>query len=267
MPARASVIVRALNEGATIGRTLELLRRQTVVPEIILVDSGSTDATLQIAAPLCDRVLHIAANRFSYGRALNLGAADATAPIQFALSAHCFPPETWIEDALALYERPDVAAAAGALNLPNGRRMTGTVLQRAADARAHPWWGFSNHASSWRASIWAEFRFDEQLGGAEDKEWAWRVLHAGHAIAYDPALWVDMSHQWRVGASDAYRRQKREAQGLATFAQLPQYGMRELLHDWWHDIPPERRRPAWTHRFLNTSRLAGLAGRYRGRRA
>jgi rhamnosyltransferase len=263
----ASVIVRARDEEASIGRTLDLLRRQTIVPEIIVVDSGSTDRTLLIAESRCDRILQIAPERFSYGRALNLGAAAATAPIHFALSAHCFPAsDMWIERALSLYQLPEVAAAAGALTLPDGRPLTGTVLQHAADARAHPRWGFSNHASSWRAAIWDEFRFDEQLGGTEDKEWAWRVLHAGHAIAYDPGLWVDMSHQWRTSARDAYRRQKREIRGLATFAQLPPYGVRDLLQEWWYDIPADRHRPAWMHRFLNIRRLAGLAGRYQGMR-
>ena len=46
-----SLIVRAFNEEQHIGRLLEGVRRQTVQDvEIILVDSGSTDATAAIAA-------------------------------------------------------------------------------------------------------------------------------------------------------------------------------------------------------------------------
>src|SRR5919108_616760 len=47
--ATASVIVRARDEAASIGRTLSLLARQTLVPEVIVVDSGSRDDTVAIA--------------------------------------------------------------------------------------------------------------------------------------------------------------------------------------------------------------------------
>jgi rhamnosyltransferase len=46
-----SVVIRAFNEAAHIGRLLEGLSRQTLDDvEIILVDSGSTDATADLAA-------------------------------------------------------------------------------------------------------------------------------------------------------------------------------------------------------------------------
>lgn len=264
---RASVIVRALNEGHAIGRTIDSLRRQTVEPEIILVDSGSTDATLRIAAPRCDQVIELEPGRFSYGRALNLGANASRAPIHFALSAHCWPArEDWIERSLELYLRSDVAATGGMLRLPSGREARNTLYQRSADARAHPAWGFSNHASSWRADIWQRFPFNERLEATEDKEWAWRVLHEGWVIAYDPALWVDMSHQWQVGIRASYQRQKREARGLRCFAPLPDYRARDLVREWWCEMPIERSRPAWAHRFMNVRRHARLLGKYHGMR-
>ena len=46
-----SIVIRALNEGSHIGKLLYGLQQQTKLPdEIILVDSGSTDETLLIAA-------------------------------------------------------------------------------------------------------------------------------------------------------------------------------------------------------------------------
>jgi rhamnosyltransferase len=262
----ASVIVRARDEARTIGRTLRLLREQTVPPEIIVVDSGSTDGTLEIAERWCDRLIRIAPSEFSYGRALNLGAAAAAAPVHVALSAHCFPPgPEWIARSVAHYANPRVAGTGGAPGWgPDGRPLP-TRLQDLAAARARPRVGFSNHASSWRASVWARHPFDERLEACEDKEWAFRVLADGWLIALDPELEVDMSHRWREGPLRLFRRERREARAFSTFAPMPPYGVREAVREWWTDLPRDRHGAA-AHRFLNVARMAAIAGRYAGGR-
>jgi glycosyltransferase involved in cell wall biosynthesis len=60
-----SVIVRARDEQASIERALVSVRRQTVVAELIVVDSGSVDGTIAIASSLADRVIEMAPERFS----------------------------------------------------------------------------------------------------------------------------------------------------------------------------------------------------------
>lgn len=65
-----------------------------------------------------------------------------------------------------------------------------------------------------------------------------------------------MSHQWRGGTRDYYRRQKRGARALGSFAPLPSYGLHELAREWWKDLPEPRRRGPFVHRFLNYRRLA-----------
>ena len=103
----ASAIVRTLNSAATLGACLESLKRQTMPPEIIVVDSGSSDATMAIAFQLADRIVQIARDSFSYGRALNRGAEVAVAPVHFAVSSHCvIPRRDWIERSLSYYKDP-----------------------------------------------------------------------------------------------------------------------------------------------------------------
>jgi rhamnosyltransferase len=262
----ASVIVRAKDEARSIGRTLSLLARQTVRPEIIVVDSGSSDGTVEIAKRWCDQLVEIPAERFTFGSALNVGAQSASAPIHLAVSAHCFPERgDWVERSLAHYERDDVAATNGHRYFPDGRPIRGTFHQGAAHARVHAFWGFSNHASSWRASVWERFPFDETLEAAEDKEWALRVLDAGWVIAFDPELWVDYSHVWRSGPGSFYRREKRCARAIAGFASLPPYRLRDCVREWWKDMPDDRHAPLLYR--LDYRRIAGLAGRYAGYRA
>ena len=111
----ASVIVRTRDAAATVERVFRALRAQTVESEILVVDSGSTDGTLDVARRWCDRLLTLSPSDFSFGRALNVGAAAARAPVHFALSAHCWPERTdWIERSLRHYERADAAGTSGA---------------------------------------------------------------------------------------------------------------------------------------------------------
>ena len=265
--ATASVIVRAKNEAGTIGQALSLLRSQTVPAEIIVVDSGSTDGTLKIAGEIADLVIEMPEKEFSFGRALNLGAEAASGECVFALSAHCNPPDTgWIERSLALYQRADVVATNGATHLADGTPLEGTFYQDRDYSRLHPTWGFSNHASSWRRSAWDGCRFDESLDGAEDKEWALRVLATGDAvIAYRPDLMVSLAHRWKSGALAYFRRERMESRVLTRVFSLPPYRARDLAHEWWDELP-EDRHSAFANRFLNYVRLAGLLGKYVGSR-
>lgn len=265
MSRSASVIVRARDKAATIERTLRAVRAQTVGAELILVDSGSRDETLEIARRYCDRLVEIPAAEFTYGHALNVGAAAASGEVHFALSAHSFPErDDWIERSLAHYDRPDVAATCSHRVLPDGTPLHTTLHQDLAHARAHPEWGFSNSASSWRASVWREQPFDATLAYSEDKEWALRVLGAGYVIAYDPELWVDYSHSW-TGMRNLFRRSVLTAETIDLLAERPRYRLTDLAADWWTRIPHDRH-SAFAHRFLNHKRLIDLAGTYVGSR-
>lgn len=260
MTPRASVIVRCKDEEKLLERALVSLRNQTVEPEIVVVDSGSTDRSIEIARRWCDRLVEIPAESFTHGHALNVGAAAAAAPVLFALSAHCHAERNdWIERSLAHYERSDVAAVCGYHAYPDGLPLVGVFYQDAAHAKAHPFWGFSNHASSWRADVWREHPFNESLAWAEDREWVQRVTAAGWVIAFDPEVAVDMSHAWR-SPRELFRRQRLAVRAVDEFADLPYYGARECLHEWWSQ-PPDDRHSVWLYR-IDPRRIGGLAGKY-----
>lgn len=99
-----SIIVPCLNEAAGIGATLERLQPlRTCGAEVIVVDGGSSDASIALAAPLADRIL--AAPR---GRAaqMNAGAAVARGAALLFLHADTQLPEGALEQVMSRLQGP-----------------------------------------------------------------------------------------------------------------------------------------------------------------
>ena len=74
-----SIIIRTLNEERYLPELLTSIQGQksTFSHEIVLVDSGSTDQTLEIARQHNCRILNIKREEFSFGRSLNIGCSAA----------------------------------------------------------------------------------------------------------------------------------------------------------------------------------------------
>lgn len=95
-----SVIIPAYNEEASIGSLLQYLRDADTSPghecEIIVVDGGSTDNTVRIAAETGARVVESPKK----GRAaqMNFGAAQARGDVYYFLHADTYPPQSFAED-------------------------------------------------------------------------------------------------------------------------------------------------------------------------
>jgi rhamnosyltransferase len=260
-----SVIVRARNEAPAIGRCLELVRDQETdgAVDLIVVDTASTDATVDIATRYGARVVSVPASRFSFGGALNLGAANARGSILVALSAHAFAPDRrWLARLMAPFSDPVVACASGDRFYPDGSALVTPVRQDLALAREHPLWGYSNAAGAFRAALWRQRPFRGDLPGSEDREWSRHWIERGYVCVVDPALVVDHDHTHDPVVS-IYRRARREAEGFGMFLDLPPYGTGDLVREWWSDLrfyrSPVRAR-------LSHRRAARMLGEYAGRR-
>ena len=208
-----SVVVRAYNEGAHIGRLLEGLSKQTVVPdEILLVDSGSTDDTVEIARSLGCKVVTIAKTDFSFGRALNRGCEAASGDVLLIVSAHVYPVyDSYVEHMLGAFSRPDVAVAYG--------RQIGDERTKFSESRVMLRWfpseniwdqghPFSNNANAAvLQSWWARIRY-ESLTGLEDLDFAKKVISEGGKVAYVADAPVVHVHEETWSAvQNRYRRE------------------------------------------------------------
>jgi len=236
MAAQISVVVRARDEAGNIGRCLQLLAAQRVdgpPPQLIVVDGGSRDDTPEVARDHGATVVSMSRHEFSFGRALNLGATRATGSLVVAVSADAFlTGREWLARLSAWFADTQVACASGDRYGPWGEPLDQPVQQGLDLAQRYPAWGYSNGAGAFRADLWRQRPFREDLPGCEDKEWAWHWLSAGYQCVIDPGLVVDHDHTHDPVLS-IYRRARREAEGLAMFAN-GSAGPR-LLPEWWSD--------------------------------
>ena len=214
MSYRCSIVIRAFNEEAHIGRLLEGIAHQTVDDvQIVLVDSGSTDRTIEIANEFDATVVQIDPQDFTFGRSLNLGIAAAEAELVVIASAHVYPvyPD-WIAEMLKPFEEPAVALVYGKQRGVPGSHFSERQIfnhwygDSSNPSQEHP---FCNNANSAiRKSLWQENRFNESLSGLEDLAWAKWALDKQYRIAYVAHAEIKHVHQesWR-GIKKRYLRE------------------------------------------------------------
>jgi glycosyltransferase involved in cell wall biosynthesis len=206
--------VRAYNEEEHIGRLLEGVRHQTVQDvQVILVDSGSTDATSAIAAQYGAELVHIPPADFTFGRSLNLGLAAANCELVAVASAHVFPvyPD-WLERLLEPFADPQVALTYGKQRgnehslFSEQQVFSRWFPENSAPDQPHP---FCNNANAaLRRSVWERHPYDESLTGLEDLSWAVWAQGQGHSIHYAAeAEVVHVHHETPRGVLNRYRRE------------------------------------------------------------
>lgn len=261
-----SIVIRTLNEALHLESLLQSIagqRTEGISREIIIVDSGSTDGTLDIAERYSCPVLHISREEFSFGRSLNIGCEAGQGEILVMVSGHCVPTdESWLQRLCQpiLENRADYSYGRQ-IGGPDSHYSEGRIFSKYYPAQSRiPQEGFfcNNANAALSRPAWMRHRFDEDLTGLEDMELAKRLVAAGGKIAYVAEACVHHYHHetWQ----QVKRRFEREALALQHI--LPQIHIRKrdflryLFSSIWLDW-----RCAW-----GEGKLAGKAGeilRYR----
>lgn len=211
-----SIVVRSFNEAEYIGDVLSSVFKQQYQDfEIILVDSGSTDGTLEIAKEFVDKIEFVAPHDFIFGHSCNVGCKAADGRFVSFLSAHAIPTDDqWLGPMVANLRDGNVAMTysnqVGAKESKFSEQRLFDELFAKERRRQTPPEYFANNASSTiRKDLWEEHQFDEHLTGHEDIEWAKHFMDRGYVIVYEPKSCICHIHDetW----SQVYNRFERKA--------------------------------------------------------
>ena len=230
---RCSIVIRSFNEEKHIGRLLEAIQTQTLQDvETVLVDSGSTDHTLAIAANFPVQVHHIEPKEFTFGRSLNKGIATTRGQIVVLVSAHVYPmQDDWLEALLAPFEDSKIAISYGKQRGAEGSKFSEKQHFRnwfpdesdADQARAYA----NNANAAIRRSLWEQNPYNEELTGLEDIAWASWARGQGHKIAYVAEAGVLHAHD--ESAAQIINRHRREAIALKQILPKSRFTLRNFL--------------------------------------
>ena len=221
----ACVIIPVLNGEATLGQLLASLKNQAGAGafEIIVVDNGSTDRTLEIARASGATVLQQPVRGPSAAR--NLGLQHAHGEILVFTDSDTIPSRRWLAALLAAFADPDVIIATGPIL---GWKPT-TAAERYSSARAsfsrestaehprHPYAVGMNIAVRRKNAV-AIGGWDESMTSGEDVDFCFRLRSRfGNAIRFvEPAV---LFHQHRCSDEALWRQARWHGAGHALFHQ------------------------------------------------
>ena len=229
-----SIIIRTLNEERYLPELLSSIQsqRSSFSHETVLIDSGSTDNTLNIAEQYGCRILHISREEFSFGRSLNRACEAAQGTYLAFISGHCIPCNpNWLQNLVQPLEP-------GVVQYCYGRQVGGPqtywsecqiFAKYFPEESSIPQGSFycNNANSAILAETWKHYNFNEELTGLEDMHLAKRLVADHGKVGYVAEASVYHIHHenWR----QVQRRFEREALALKEICPEVLLRRRDLL--------------------------------------
>jgi rhamnosyltransferase len=240
------VIVLCKNEGESLGPCLETVLGQEDAGSfsVSVIDSGSTDGSVELIRSLPVRLIEIAPSEFHHARTRNLGAERTLAPIIVYTNGHVLPArKRWLARLTAPLREDPRGKLAGVYGrqiaradaYPMERFMLDHLYGHAPRVqRVVPGQPvtlaqtmFSTANCALRRDLWLERPFSDQVQMSEDQEWSRYWIERGYAIVYEPEAAVIHSHNnslsgafrryYGLGASSEYSYVPREGRTSVEF--------------------------------------------------
>ncbi len=220
LPATLSVVIPTWNGGAAFEHVLEKILSQKGIRnlEVIVVDSGSTDDTMNIASDAGAVVLREAPGNFTHGGTRNLGAEPAKGDFILFMTQDAVPAGEYAvyQMVKTLMENPDVAAAScrevprtdadlfACWQIANHHEVlelhTDTIVgvdkaqfKRMSPGERRRLSQLNNIFCCVRKEVFDRYKF-RRIEYSEDLDLGLRFLEGGHKIAYLHSVGVIHSH-------------------------------------------------------------------------
>jgi len=272
---KASIVIRTYNEQLHLPAVLSAIGNQATSfeHETVLVDSGSTDRTVEIAQEFGCRIERIAKDRFSFGRSLNIGCEAARGECLVFVSGHCIPVgKDWLAHLVGPLGTDSIVYTYG--------RQIGNGTSRFSECQIFgkyfpdesrvPQEGFfcNNANAALLKRTWEHNRFDEELTGLEDMWLSKRLVSQGLKVGY--VAEAPVYHLHDESWAQVRRRFEREAIALqhimpeihVSFADFMRYFTSAVMLDWGAAMQESMFRRKAKEIFLY--RLMQFWGAYRG---
>jgi len=189
---RVSFIVPTLNEEKYLPLCLEAIKKQKISNgefEIIVIDNGSTDNTIEIAKKYGAKIFKAPGKTVAALR--NIGAAEANGAYLAYVDADCIISDNWIENALEHFVNPKVAAVGSPTKIQN---KDSTWIQRHwflqrkdKPTVRHVTWLPTENLIVRKSAFENVKGFNENLITCEDADLCYR-LNKNYLIISDPAV-------------------------------------------------------------------------------
>jgi rhamnosyltransferase len=218
MTFRCSLVIPTKDGGPLFKRVVEGLQRQSCWKDVefVVVDSGSSDETVEIARAAGAKLFTVAPADFNHGATRDYAIAQTTTNRVVLLVQDAIPHDDQLIERLIATLDEDNVAGVYARQIPQPdadiitkrnlnahftarmQRDTAEITDLAAYAMMPPFQryalcNFDNVCSAIRKDVWELERFG-RINFGEDIDWAERVLKRGYKIIYEPGAAVVHSH-------------------------------------------------------------------------
>ena len=201
-----SIVIPVKNGDYWLDALFRKLMAQTLFhqAEIIVIDSGSDDKSLDIASQYPVRLIQIPPSSFNHGETRNLGVRESKGKyIVFTVQDALPEKDTWLEDLLDGFDDENVAGVCGQQIVPhepdknpivwfrpvNGPGKTKYVFKSKEEfenltpAEKKNYCGWDDVNAIYRSDILKKIPF-RKIPFAEDARWAVDALSNGYSIVY-----------------------------------------------------------------------------------
>ena len=223
---RATVVIPTFNGRSLLTEALEHLAAQTVPHDVVVVDNGSTDGTVELVSQRFPDVRVVALDEnVGFGRAINRGVEVSSTDAIVLVNNDVLCPPEFLAELLAPFDDEGVDMVAGVLvqhDRPDRVDSAGIELDTTLRSWDMLWNRPSSELASARQPVGpcggaAAFRteafravggFDEAFFAYwEDVDLALRLHLAGHTCVRAPAARALHKHGQTVGAASPRQRQ------------------------------------------------------------